>query len=607
MSRLRPSGVLPLLIAGGLMCNGWRLRRRLSALRTLAPADAPAGGWVRFVTAEGVTLADAVQRSAAAHARTRGLAVLDLVPADLPVEAALDLARVVDPATYRTERLCVGRGAAHALAVQPTVLERAGIDTIAGLDPVEITKFTAEAKRCAPSDTDLVVAPPFEAVDVDLGKRRAALEATGFPGVWALTPMVVRYVLLAAGFCAHRGWGVAAVLAYCAQPYLVVAGGPLRPRDLRWAWLRPVREPYTWIRTALGTWRSPEQEREREVEAAARQRYSRDLASGTARFFESRRETCPWCGGHALRKSVESPDFSQRKPGIFRLDRCLDCGHVFQNPRLSVAGLEFYYRDFYDGAGAENADFGFTVTAPVYRDRAVMVAPFTTPTRWLDVGTGQAHFCNAAREVWPDTVFDGLDMSANVERAQQRGWISRGFRGSFPELAEELAGRYDVVSMHHYLEHTRDPFTELDAAARVLLPGGYLLIEVPDPEWPLARLLGRYWPGWSQPQHQHLFPLGNLRTALADRGLTAVAEQRAQAQMPLDFGGCALFRVTTLMPDLSPWSPLAATRLRRLWRVGAWTLGAPVILAGGLVDQVIKAALRDRGRSNCYRLLARKD
>ncbi|MFE3572630.1 class I SAM-dependent methyltransferase, partial [Bacillus subtilis] len=208
---------------------------------------------------------------------------------------------------------------------------------------------------------------------------------------------------------------------------------------------------------------------------------------------------------------------------------------------------------------------------------------------------------------WPETVFDGLDMSVNIERAQQRGWVSRGFRGFFPELAEELAGRYDVVSMHHYLEHTREPFAELDAAARVLPPGGYLLIEVPDPEWPLARLLGRYWPGWSQPQHQHLFPLGNLRTALAARGFTSVAEQRAQAQMPLDFSGSTLFRVASLTPDLSTWSPLAATRFRRLWSVGTWTVGAPVILAGGLVDQAIKAALRDGSRSNCYRLLVRRD
>ena len=33
----------------------------------------------------------------------------------------------------------------------------------------------------------------------------------------------------------------------------------------------------------------------------------------------------------------------------FTLEQCGDCGHVFQNPRLTPEGLEFYYRDFYDG------------------------------------------------------------------------------------------------------------------------------------------------------------------------------------------------------------------------------------------------------------------
>lgn len=49
---------------------------------------------------------------------------------------------------------------------------------------------------------------------------------------------------------------------------------------------------------------------------------------------------------------------------------------------------------------------------------------------------------------------------------------------SFVRLADELADRHDVVIMNHYLEHTREPFDELDTAARVVLPGGYPLTEV---------------------------------------------------------------------------------------------------------------------------------
>ena len=93
------------------------------------------------------------------------------------------------------------------------------------------------------------------------------------------------------------------------------------------------------------------------------------------------------------------------------------------------------------------------------------------------MGTGHGHFCLVARQHWPEATFDGLDLSESVDEAARRGWVDTAYRGLFPELAGGLPRSYDVVSMHHYLEHTRDPGAELDAATKVLEPGGHLLIE----------------------------------------------------------------------------------------------------------------------------------
>ena len=190
-----------------------------------------------------------------------------------------------------------------------------------------------------------------------------------------------------------------------------------------------------------------------------------------------------------------------------------------------------------------------------------MLEPFTTPKAWLDIGAGHGHFCAVAGEIWPDTVFDGLDQGEGIAHAERRGWVTTAYRGQFPDLADTLAGRYDVVSMHHYLEHTRDPLAEIDAAARVLPPGGYLLIELPDPQWPLARLFGRYWMPWFQPQHQHLMPAGNLTAALAERGLRPVATERRQAHMRNDFAIALALLLFRLVPDpAQPWSSRAIGR-----------------------------------------------
>src|SRR5690606_2556722 len=149
-----------------------------------------------------------------------------------------------------------------------------------------------------------------------------------------------------------------------------------------------------------------------------------------------------------------SPDIRQAKPGQFQLDECEDCGHIFQNPRLTPEGLDFYYRDNYDGIQGEIVESMFDAQYDMYLRRARHVREHVQRGLWLDVGTGYGHFCEAAREVLPDTEFHGLDFGNSIAEAEKRGWISRGISGLFPEVASEIEDRYDVVSMHHYLEHT---------------------------------------------------------------------------------------------------------------------------------------------------------
>ncbi len=342
---------------------------------------------------------------------------------------------------------------------------------------------------------------------------------------------------------------------------------------------------------------------------AARPYYQTELAAGVERFLEPRRDTCPWCGSTDLSVRLRTSDLLQHKPGRFTLERCGGCRHIFQNPRLTPAGLDFYYRDFYDGLGQEVAERLFNAAGPSYRGRVDMLKRFTTPTAWLDVGAGHGHFCRLAREVWPDTVFDGLDQSVGVEEAQRRGWIDHSYRGEFVALADELAGRYDVVSMHHYLEHTREPLDELDAAAKNLAAGGYLLLELPDPDFRLGRTLGRWWAPWFQPQHQHMIPLDNLVAALADRGFSSVAVQRAEAhQAGVDLTWGLVLALMACAPDPRlPWLAAGPTRWRRIRHAAVWAVGRPLLAVTYLLDVLLRQVVRRTRGGNTYRVLARKD
>ncbi|MFD5731825.1 methyltransferase domain-containing protein [Streptomyces sioyaensis] len=587
-----------------------RARRRLAALPVLdlAPHDpAPLLGW-QLITAPGVTADEATLRAAVAHAVREGLQVLDLVPAQLDAESTLGLLRLLDPAGHRTDRCAPGHGAGHALLVADAVLGRAGLDDAEPpRSAADLFRLVRTLKEYAPEATGWALAPGVTAPPPDPGWRAEELRARGLPpGLLSAAQLAGLALLVKCGVSAPR-WGLAAAALYWLQPAAVLAParGP-RPADLaRATALRPLRS----LTTALGTLRTPSADPPEPAGTAARRAaYLNELVAGTERFFEPRRTDCPWCAAPDLAVRVRMPDLLQGKPGRFTLEECRRCGHVFQNPRLTPGGLDFYYRDFYEGLGGEGAALVLGRMSGTYRDRAALLRPFTTPRAWLDVGTAAGHFCNAARTVWPDTRFDGLDMGEGVHEAARRGWITTGYQGQFPDLADRLAGRYDTVSMHHYLEHTRDPFAELDAAVKVLAPGGHLLIELPDPESRTGRLLGPYWLPWFQPQHQHLMPVGNLKQALAARGFTVLAEQHGAAhQGNGDFLAAVALLANRLAPDpRAPWAGIPDTPGRRAARSAVQAMAVPCYAAAFALDALGTVAARATDGGNAYRLLARK-
>lgn len=616
-----------------------RARRRLAALPVLDPAPAqdaprpPLPGW-HLITAPGVTADAATLRAAADHAVREGLRVVDLIPARLDAESALGLLRLLDPTAHRTDRCAPGHGAGHALLVADDVHRRAGLD--AGTAPrsvADLLRLVRTLKEYAPDATGWALAPGLTGPPPDPARHAEELRARGLPPALLSAAQLAGLALLVKCLVSAPRWGIAATALYWLQPALVL--GPVRgPRPAglaRATTLRPLRALSTALRTlatpaaeepgatteacgATGDSGVTEEPGATEESgpagvAARRAAYADALARGTDRFFEPRRTDCPWCSAPDPVVRVRTPDLMQGKPGRFTLEECRQCGHIFQNPRLTPDGLDFYYRDFYEGLGGDGTALVLGRMSGTYRDRAELLRPFTTPRAWLDVGTAAAHFCNAARGVWPDTRFDGLDMGEGVHEAARRGWIDTAYQGQFPDLADRLAGRYDTVSMHHYLEHTRDPRAELDAAVKVLAPGGHLLIELPDPESRAGRLFGRYWLPWFQPQHQHLMPVGNLKQALAARGFTVLVEQHGAAHQPNgDFLGATVLAANSLVPDPdAPWSTVPSTPARRAARSAVQAMAVPCYAAALGLDSLRTAVARVADGGNAYRLLARKE
>lgn len=602
--------LLLLLLTLLFVLGGVRNRGRLRKLAVLPDSDEPVGeGW-RWLLAPGVEPPEPTRRAARAYAEAAGLEVLDLVPGDWPATSVLGLAELCDPDAYRETAIAPGVSGWHAVLLHERVLGRMEPETRAlaegpFTDRADFVRLAVRLKRYAPRSTGLAVAPELRALPEEPGRRRELLRAAlGDIAGAVLVMQGVVYALLLAGLWLSPVWALVAIAVFHLQVPLALGGLSFARREFADALvMRLPLELWLWLRTVLapgGPVREPP------AVTALRPTYARLAAGGTERFFEPRRASCPLCGGEELELHLEAADWFQHKPGRFRLERCEACGHLFQNPRLRPEGLDYYYRDFYDGLGEEKLEFVFAYNPSIYLDRAATLRPHGEPRAWLDVGGGHGHLGLMARDLYPYTRFELLDLSRSALAAERRGWVDRGWRGLFPELAPQLTGRFDALSMSHYLEHTPAPWDELAAAARVLLPGGLLLIELPDPECPFGRWMRWTWLPWFQPQHLHFLSVKNLSRLLDEHGFEVLETLRGRAHQKADFTYAVLMILNRCAPPQDvPWRPPSTPGSRA--RHGLiWLAGLPFLILGLILDALVAPLAGPLKLSNTFRVVARR-
>jgi glycosyltransferase involved in cell wall biosynthesis/SAM-dependent methyltransferase len=145
-------------------------------------------------------------------------------------------------------------------------------------------------------------------------------------------------------------------------------------------------------------------------------------------------------------------------------------------------------------------------------DIAARLRALAPPGRLLDVGSGGGHLMAAAGALGWQPIGTDLSHEACVAaRAAGRAPAVNAGADALPFRA----GSLDAVALVNVLDHTTGPRVVLGEAARVLRPGGVLIVRVPNGAFhaPWARLLGALgplarWRGWDAYPVLHVFAFG---------------------------------------------------------------------------------------------------
>jgi SAM-dependent methyltransferase len=254
---------------------------------------------------------------------------------------------------------------------------------------------------------------------------------------------------------------------------------------------------------------------------------ARDLETApisSSRNIDWEETACLLCGGIRWSGLVEAPDRLPGNGGLwFMVVQCQECGLCFTNPRPSINSIDAFYPAGYNPhqlAKGRKPRRWWTRwprwLGRSHNERKVLT--WHGKGRLLDFGCGGGSYLERMHlQGWQVT---GLDLSrAAVQNVRNRLGLN-ALSGSLPHPALQET-RFDVITMWQSLEHVHAPQEVLREAYRLLVPGGKLIVSVPNIDSLPFRWFGQAWSGLDLPRHLTHFAPWTLRLMLNRAGFHA--------------------------------------------------------------------------------------
>jgi SAM-dependent methyltransferase len=238
--------------------------------------------------------------------------------------------------------------------------------------------------------------------------------------------------------------------------------------------------------------------------------------------------SCELCGSDNTLHIFWGRDRQLNLEGLFRVVKCGHCGLIYINPRPTQVAILRYYPEGYRGFSRALSQNRVTE-----RPRSILkrFSPLCSTTSWppvvprrtgcvLDVGCGEGRTLYRLKQLGWQAHGVELDRKAANYASETLGL--NVFCGQLEEACFP-AEYFDVVTLHHSLEHLPHPLASLREAHRILKEGGEVIIEVPNARSLQARLFRARWVYWDTPRHLYTFSDVTLQRMLIEAGFSRIS------------------------------------------------------------------------------------
>ncbi|MBI4834625.1 MAG: class I SAM-dependent methyltransferase [Planctomycetes bacterium] len=209
--------------------------------------------------------------------------------------------------------------------------------------------------------------------------------------------------------------------------------------------------------------------------------------------------------------------------------RCLKCGLVYTNPRLSDdERARLYSEDYFRNQSSPDVpSFDYIQNKELFyadaqrRLRGIM--KFKRSGKILEIGCATGGFLDVAREYgWEPYGVEISPWASDYARNKLGLNVVTGNLedASFPDSF------FDVIAMYHVLEHLPLPKQAIQKAARLLKADGLLVITVPDINSGNARRMKERWVNLVPKIHLYHFSKETLTKLLSENGFGIIKSVR---------------------------------------------------------------------------------